>query len=933
VTPLLCALFFLSGMAALLFETLWFRQAGLAFGNGVWASSLVLSSFMAGLALGNGLAARFGARLAAPLRAYAALEIAIAVTGVGLVLRLAALTPWLMPVLQPLLDSAWLQNGVRLSAGFLLLLVPATAMGATLPLMVRALRARDPSFGGALGLLYGWNTLGAVLGATLGELWLLERLGVYGTALAAAGCNLSAAGGALWIGSRLDRPPVPTPAAAERWPGGRALLPLAASFVAGGILLALEVVWFRFLHLFVHSGSTAFACMLAIVLTGIGLGGLAAGAWLRRRPEAWRMAPLVALASGVATIALYAAFGRSSALVSGSDHASPVVIAWVTTVIAFPVVLLSGALFPLLGASLSRSLASETATAGWLTLANTVGSALGSLLAGFVLLPMLGMERSLFGLAAAYGIVAGLAAAAGGQRWRSPARIAGVVAFGLALWLFPTGRMDDYLRSPVLHWHAGHEHAVVALREGRTETAVIVERRHAGERLNAFLLTDSFAMSATSTLARRYMKLYVYWPVALRPDPKSALLISYGVGSTAKALVDTRSLETIDVVDISREILELADVVHPQAGANPLSDPRVRVHVEDGRYFLQMTPRRYDLITGEPPPPKNAGVVNLYTREYFSLIHDRLNDRGVVTYWLPVHSLLEPDAKAILGAFCDAFADCALWVGHGLDWMLTGSRGGLTAPPGLDFARQWRDVAVAPELRALGFERPEQLGATFLGDAAWLRERIADTAPLTDAWPKRLSDRPQRDAAGSFLGWLDETAAAERFRRSAYIRKIWPAELRGPTLASFELQRTINEIGRGQSIGWLRRLRDVHRLLSDPEFPELALWRLGITSDWVDAARSAQRADRPLAPHARVLGSRALVDGDFAGAARLFETARRPRPGEVGLLLLESYARCRAGDRDAASALLAHHARRLEGFRDSVAWLESTFSLEPPGAS
>ncbi len=139
MTPLLCALFFLSGIAGLLFETLWFRQAGLAFGNSVWASSLVLSSFMAGLALGNGLAARFAGRLALPLRAYAALEIGIAVAGVALVFRLEALTPWLMPVLQPLLDVPWLQNLVRLGLGFVLLLVPATAMGATLPVIAIAI--------------------------------------------------------------------------------------------------------------------------------------------------------------------------------------------------------------------------------------------------------------------------------------------------------------------------------------------------------------------------------------------------------------------------------------------------------------------------------------------------------------------------------------------------------------------------------------------------------------------------------------------------------------------------------------------------------------------------------------------------------------------------------------------------------------------------
>ncbi len=138
-------------------------------------------------------------------------------------------------------------------------------------------------------------------------------------------------------------------------------------------------------------------------------------------------------------------------------------------------------------------------------------------------------------------------------------------------------------------------------------------------------------MSGTGWGARRYMKLYVYLPVALHPDPKSALLISYGVGSTAKALTDTPDFQTIDVVDISPEILEMSAIVYPVPSDHPLNDPRVTVHVEDGRYFLQTTKQTFDLITGEPPPPIMAGVANLYSREYFQLIHDRLAEGGMVS--------------------------------------------------------------------------------------------------------------------------------------------------------------------------------------------------------------------------------------------------------------------------------------------------------------
>jgi spermidine synthase len=485
-----------------------------------------------------------------------------------------------------------------------------------------------------------------------------------------------------------------------------------------------------------------------------------------------------------------------------------------------------------------------------------------------------------------------------------------------------------YLRSPIRAWHAGTDHAVLALREGRTETSAIVERRLDGQRLSAFLVTDSLSMSSTATFARRYMKLYVYWPVALRPDPRDALLISYGVGSTASALVATQSLETIDVVDISREILAHSKVVYPNPGADPLDDPRVEVHVEDGRHFLQVTTRRYDLITSEPPPPKNAGVVNLYTREYFALIHDRLRSGGVATYWLPVHNLLESDAKAIIRAFCDAFRNCSLWVGHDLDWMLVGSRGDLPRPEAAAFERQWQDPGVLPELRKVGFERPELLGTTFLGDARWLDEITAGTLPLSDAWPKRLSNEIQHDARSTFGAWMDVARARDRFRESPFVATLWPPELRARTLESFDVQELINAAGRAARPAWDHRLRALDRLASPMRLPTVAGWSLGIHSDRLDAVDAALAAGRPKAPHRRTLALRALAEGRYAEAARRLA---RARGGDPALRLLEAYARCRAGDVQGGIGLVREPGvRRMPPeVRAGFEWLAGSCATNP----
>ncbi|MEE2679641.1 MAG: spermidine synthase [Myxococcota bacterium] len=932
----LCAVFLLSGAAGLLFETLWFRQAGLAFGNGIWASSLVLSSFMAGLALGNGLAARFGNRILQPVRLYALLEAVIAATGVALVFLLPELAGGLAPLWRPFLDQPWILNPLRLVVGFTLLLIPATAMGATLPLLVKALRARDTNFGAVLGRLYGWNTAGAVLGAVAGEAALIAWFGVRGTAWVAAGLNLAAAAGALALAARVGH--AATPRAEPRAPvaGLRRALPLlAAALLAGSILLALEVVWFRLLSLFVYSAGLSFALMLAIVLAGIALGGFAGGLWLRRRPQAFQHVPGIALLAGCAAVGSYIAFGMLIDPAGAPAVERSLEIVWLGAVLMFPVALLSGVLFPLTGAALERWLAPDTRAAGLLTLANTVGGALGALAGGFVLLPALGMERSLQVLATLYGGVgvfllgARRAAVHPGPRW--PLAAAGV-AFAFALYAFPDGAMRNHHFSAVARRFGNAPGMEIALaREGRTETVLYLRTSVLGEPLFHRLVTDGFGMATDRVWAQRYMKLFVYWPMALQPEARSALLISYGIGGTAKALTDTAGLERIDVVDISEDVLEASNVAYPDAAEHPLRDPRVRVHVEDGRFFLQTTPQHYDLITSEPPPPRHAGVVNLYTREYFQLVHDRLTPGGINTYWLPVHSLSPEETRSIIAAYCEVFPDCSLWTTARLNWMLVGSRDANWSRDGAAFTRQWRDERVGRELRALGVEKPEQLGTMFLADADQLREIVGATPPLEDDFPKRLQEgRARSDAHDAHARWMDTQRARERFATSTFVADAWPADLRERTLAYFDLQRMLTRSRGGLTAprgNRTARFRELHQVLTETDLETLPLWQVGVERGSLRVVDRLLERGGSARPHAHLLGARALARRQFADAARHF--ARADGPDDA---YLEVYALALAG-RPAAAQRAAR--RRLgPGVEQGAwwAWLVDTFDLEAPGA-
>ena len=735
---ILAVIFFLSGASGVLFETLWFRVMGLTLGNGLWASNIVLASFMAGLAAGNALAARYGRSVQNPLQLYAATECVVALAGIAIVVLLPPLNPTLARAFTHVIEQAWLVNVLRLLAGFSLMLVPATAMGLTLPLIAKTTARYDANFGRALGRLYGLNALGGMAGALCGELWLIGWLGQRGTALTAGTLNLVAAAAALLLMRRVavsektgPEEPAPQPTSGRSW------RLFGATFLAGGTLLALEVVWFRFLQLFVYGTSLIFAAMLAVVLLGIGTGGVIAAQWLSRDPRAQRFTPLVALAAGVAVELSYAWFeprvGGTAYTTSNSAAAFTLFLR-----LMLPTSLLSGVLFTLLGAAQHQEFGEAATSAGQLTFANTLGAMVGPLLGGFVLLPHLGIEKAILTSMLSYGLIALLAtvipAAPQAKRYR---RVVWAVAalFAVFSGYFTLGLMKRYFIPLVIERYKSGDPKLVALREGLTETDMYLRTSFHERPLYHRLMTNGHSMSATTFRGRRYMKLYVYWALAVNPDIRRALLISYGVGTTAKALVDTRPLESIDVVDISRDILELAPIAFPETPP-PLSDPRVRIHVEDGRFFLQTTDEKFDLITAEPPPLRGAGVTNLYSREYFQLVRDRLKDGGVVTYWLPVNQLWLTETQAIMRAFCDVFTDCSLWNGAGLQWMLAGTRGLHGPVPEDQFEAQWRDPVVAPEMTDLGFESPESLGTTFLADAVTLGEWIEGVPPLDDDHPR-----------------------------------------------------------------------------------------------------------------------------------------------------------------------------------------------------
>jgi predicted membrane-bound spermidine synthase len=927
-------LFFVSGTAGLIFEVVWFYRCGLVFGNTAWATSIVLSSFMGGLALGNALVALFAPRMGNLLKTYAVLEAVVAITGFGLTVGLPRLANVLVFSANLFPDHAWFINVVRLVTAFSVLLVPATAMGATFPVVVGVLTRGPTGFGRVLGRLYGLNTLGAVVGVIGAEIALIPYFGVLGTASVAALLDVGVAAGAFWM-SRYASYPAAGALNRMREPKVRSAIPwriLACAFLAGALLMALEVEWFRLLSILVVRNTLAVSLMLAVVLAAIGLGGLAASSVMGRKSNAEAYLPAIAAAAGMVMVGSYGTFQYvigDSRVVEWSE------ILWLACWLTVPTSMLSGVMFTMIGEMLKRDMSNDTRTAGWLMLANTAGAVVGPPAAAFVLVPTIGMERSFFALFLAYVVLGVLAIRSTTERaafWAMAT--AGVAAIVVAA-LFPLGLMSREYFPLAAREYANDGSTIVATREGSSQTIFLMEQTWNGKPIYHRLVTDGFSMSGTAVPGKRYMRYFVYLPMLLRKAPlERVLVICYGVGVTAGAATDLPSVKSVDVVDISSDIVAMSDLIYAN-GEHPLRDPRVRVHFEDGRYFLQSTDERFDLITGEPPPPLTPGSVNIYTREFFQLVHGRLAEGGVATYWLPVARQEGVDLTTIIGAFCAVFDDCSLWNGSPADLILLGTRGGLARIDEGQFSAAWKNSRLGSRLREVGFEIPEQIGATFVGDAAYLRSLTAATAPLIDNYPRRLrlpnagfpaaDPRFFLDAGGPEFGRLiDPRRAQGAFAMSTFVGRVFPQTFVDKTLPFFDVQRIINRVLMdGANI--LRDIEHLHALLMHTTLQRLPYWLLGLGNhpilNDVDSMPNDGSGQMEY-----VKGLRALVARDYVSAAAyLAQSQERGLPGTRPVLI---YALCMAGHLEEAHGLVARMDTRNADQRHFRSWIRATFGLE-----
>jgi len=860
----LILLFFVSGAAGLVYEAVWNRLLVLQMGNTAYALTTILTVFMGGLALGSFVGGRFASRLRNPLAAYGWIELGIGVY--------ATLVPWGIAALEPLMRFVYNTYFQSLAAfsffQFLacgaVLLLPVVAMGATLPIVSDFVARRGSGVGTSVGLAYGVKTLGGFVGVMIGGLVLVPWLGLERANLSGAALSATAGIAALAISRALGAPGAsrdlaPEPAAvaspAATSPFSPALL-FAALAASGFAAMTYQVAWTRVITLSIGSVTYSFP-----LIVGGFIGGLAVGAALLGRlgdREGLATPLLVACQLGIAGVALTTipALGdlpvrMTLEVVRYSDSFAALQLAKFGAIFAvvFAPTFLMGGMLPLAVRAVAERSGEGVGTAvGRCYASNTIGTIAGSFVAGFVLVPSIGMQRTIAAAVAVNACVGALLLVRSGLL-PPLARLVGAAtaaaglsyaAFSLPAWDRTVVTSAPYLHAPLyatredateqdVRRSLSHKAQIVYYREDEATTVTVLDDRRSrylfvGGKLDA--ISKNSTQSALGLL-----------PMLLHPKPSRVLVVGLGSSESLAATLQFSQAREVDCVEISPAVVEAAQRFF-EPGRPVVGDPRVDLRVGDGRVHMALSDERYDVIVSQPGNPWMAGASALFTREYYEELRAHLAPGGVASIWIQGFSASPESVAALIATLGSVFEHADLWETRVPgDYILTA----YDAPLRFDLAlleARMRERSVADALAVHEIADPADLLGYYVAPVGALASLPgADEINRDDH--NFLETRLQREIL--LRREKDVYLALTSARESAIARIVPSAEARAR-----ELVARLETIERSKPL--VRKVREI----------ELRADALGEAGDVVEAA-ALDRAAAELREQVRALDPKAII--------------------------------------------------------------------------
>ena len=688
--------FLLSGMAGLVYQVTWARYLALFLGHTGYAVVAVLIAFMGGLALGN---AWLGARsdfVRKPLAMYAWLELGIAIYAVVFPTYFEACHSVFVRLAGNFQPGGWALLWLKFAFSVVTVLLPSTLMGATFPALTRFVTRSLAELQGKVAALYSINSFGAVLGCLLADFWWIPSFGLEITVFIGAVLNLVAALFALALNKSLGddlRPALPEPNAAPSAPiTPRELrLCILAIGVSGYVAMAYEVAWNRVLALALGATTHAFSLMVATFITGIAVGAFIVKRFsiFAKSLACFAWAEIALGLSTFATMLVHAEvpywFLKAASVLSREPQAYPVYVI-LQALICFSVMLIPticlGLTLPLVSRIATIELARTGRSVGKVFAVNTIGTVLGVVFTGLVILPWLGLAQT-FALGVALNLIIGVGLLLRDRLTRAavcaaPALMACFVllvgavlddnwqhTFSAGLW-----RMPEPPKTRKDFRNAVENGKILYYRDGAGATVTVTSKLYGTNEVLSLKVNGK--TDAASAVDVTTQLLLGHVPLLLHPSAREALVIGLGSGMTTAAVARHPSIERIDVVEIAPEVVQ-ASRVFGDYNDRFWENPKVHITVEDAKSFLQIGHRQYDTIVSEPSNPWMSGVAGVFSREYYENCRARLKSDGLMVQWVQSYETSDEIVDTVLRTFSSVFPFVSIWESSQADLLLVGS--------------------------------------------------------------------------------------------------------------------------------------------------------------------------------------------------------------------------------------------------------------------
>ncbi len=666
-------LFFISGIAGLVYEIVWTRMLILIFGSTTFATSTVLAAFMGGLALGSYLFGKWIDKREDPLRVYALLELLTGLYALALPLILKGIAPVYVWIYRWFSLNFYALSGIRFVLCFILLIIPTILMGGTLPVLSKFMVRRRETVGINVGRLYALNTFGAVIGCFSAGFILLGGIGLFRTTLVAVSINiLVAAIGWFLYKSAGDEAEEAVQRVEElnkakikvegiEYSRRILLFVLWAFALSGFASLAYEVLWTRLLVFYLANSIYAFSMMLTVFLLGLALGSFIFSKFIRYRRDLLKIFIVAEIFIGITAVIGIPIFIRLGRIGVGLHLG--IAPFWGKTFNAFVKTLaimlvpttLIGVVFPVVNTIYTNNIRVLGRKVGSAYCVNTIGAIFGSVFAGFLLIPLLGTKTSIL-LIASINILIGLSAWFFSYYKKNLiyllTRVMTIVLAIFIIWRVVPIFASDKAFHEIFKMEK--EAVLSYLEEGVGGTVTIEEFR-----TYRTISIDGVNVAGTNPAFHTTQKLQAHLALLLHNNPEKVLQVGFGSGGTAYS-ASRYDVEKLDCVEISPAVIEGAKYFE-ETNHNVLRDKRVQLIIDDARCFLLNSDKKYDVILSDSTHPTVAGNGTLYTVDYFKLCKKRLKKDGIFSTWLPLYNLRLVDYKTILRSLRQVFPYVYVW--------------------------------------------------------------------------------------------------------------------------------------------------------------------------------------------------------------------------------------------------------------------------------